>query len=154
MRKIVYTADFAALRKAYAEVKTFMEAEAWDDETVTLKTAIAEDLGMYGDDNLELLVKFAGKYNLDIESFDYSKHFLYEGELFNGKAFNLSVLLIPIWIIEKLSLGLIKIYPHKLFEGFYRPTTDCTMRQMLSWYLTKTYIPAEELSIKLAYQAV
>ncbi len=151
MQKIVYTADFVTLRKAYIEVKTFIEAEAWDNETVILKTAIAEDLGMYGDDNFELLEKFASKYNLDIESFDYSKHFLYEGELFNNKAFNLGVLLLPIWIIEKLSFGLLKIYPHKLFDGLYRPTTDCTMRQMLSWYLTKKYISSENLTIKLVH---
>lgn len=127
-----------------------MEAEAWDNEIVSLKTTIEGDLGMAGNDNLELLEKFVKKYNLDVSSFDYDKHFLSEVELFNGKAFWLSIILIPVWIVEKLSFGRLKIYPRKLFDRFYRPTTDLTMREMVNWYLTNTNIPSKELSIKLA----
>lgn len=150
MLKQVYTADFATLRNAYLEVKNFLEAEVWNDEKVNLKTTIENDLGLAGDDNLELLEKFAAKFGLELESFDYCKHFLSEGELFNGTAFNLSLLLLPVWLIEKLSFGKLNIYPYSLFERFYRPTTDMTFRGMVEWYLTKTYIPSENLSIRLA----
>lgn len=150
MPKQVYTADFSTLKDAYQEVKNFLEAEVWNDEKVNLKTTIEGDLGLAGDDNLELLEKFVDKYKLDYSGFNHSKHFLSEGELFNGTAFNFSLLLLPVWLIEKLSFGKLKIYPYNFFERFYRPTTDLTFRDMVSWYLTKKYISAEDLSIKLA----
>lgn len=150
MQNQVYSADFATLKNAYKEVKGFLEGEVWNDEKVNLRTTIVNDLGLEGDDNLELLEKFVEKYNLDYSDFDYSKHFLSEGELFNDKAFYSSLLLLPVWLIEKLSFGTLKIYPYSLFERFYRPTTDMTFRGMVEWYLTKTYIPSENLSIRLA----
>jgi hypothetical protein len=150
MQKEVYAADFATIKNAYCEVKTFLEGEVWNDEKVKLETTIEGDLGLAGDDNLEMLEKFAAKYGLELESFDYCKHFLSEGELFNSTAFDLRLLLLPVWLIEKLSFGKLNIYPHSLFERFYRPTTDLTFRGMVEWYLTKTYIPSENLSIKLA----
>ncbi|MGV3460944.1 MAG: DUF1493 family protein [Flavobacterium sp.] len=147
----VYTADFKTLRSAYAEVKAFLEAERWDNEIISLKTTIEGDLGLAGDDNYELLEKFVDKYELDPGKFDYSKHFLCEGELFSHKAFLFTLIFFPVWIVEKLSFGKLEIYPHNFFEQFYRPTTDLTFRDMVQWYLTKTYTPSENLSIKLAY---
>ena len=77
--------DFATLRQAYSEVKTFIEKET-NDKVDSLNTKIEDDLGYAGDDNWELLQKFVTTYKLDTTGFDYSKHFLSEGELFDSSA--------------------------------------------------------------------
>jgi hypothetical protein len=77
MNEVIYQADFKTLKHAYLEVKTFLEQES-SGPVSSLQTKIENDLGMAGDDNAELLEKFVEKYQLNIEGFDYSKHFLSE----------------------------------------------------------------------------
>ena len=151
MQREVFTADFATLRTAYLEVKTFLEGEAWDNEIVTLKTTVEGDLGWTGDDSYEVLDKFIKKYGLKYGDFDFDEHFLSETEASNPIAFTLSIILIPVWIVEKLSFGKLRIYPTKIFKNFYRTTKDLTLRDMVKWYLTKTYTSAQDLSIKLSH---
>lgn len=142
--------SFSELRKAYAEVKSFIEEETWD-KVKSLSTTIDGDLGCSGDDNYELLVKFTDKYNLNHEGFDYSAHFLSEGELFNSTAFFLSLLLSPLYIIKMISFGKINLLPP---PGYWdRETSDLTFGDMLAWYLTKEFKHRSELNIKLAVNA-
>jgi hypothetical protein len=83
MSPTVLHIDFKTLRQAYVEVKNFIEAES-ASHVSSLNTRIEEDLGCAGDDNADLLDRFITKYNLDITGFDYSTHFLSEGELFGS----------------------------------------------------------------------
>lgn len=104
MSPILLHLDFKTLRQAYNEVKNFIETESASSVS-SLNTKIEEDLGCAGDDNAELLEKFVTKYNLDITGFDYSKHFLSEGELFDSGTVLLMLLSLPFslvfWLIKK-----------------------------------------------------
>jgi hypothetical protein len=68
------------IKGAFVEVKSFLEAET-GSKVASLKTRIDGDLGCAGDDNYDLIDKFITKYSLDYAGFDYSKHFLSEGEI-------------------------------------------------------------------------
>jgi len=46
---------------------------------LTLDTLIERDLGITGDDAIDFIEEFAHEFNVDITSFDYSKHFGGEG---------------------------------------------------------------------------
>jgi hypothetical protein len=108
MTPTVLHSDFKTLRQAYTKVKSFIEEEV-GDEVSSLKAKIEDDLGCAGDDNYELLEKFVTKYKLDATGFDYSKHFLSEGELFGSGAAFWTLLLLPIalvlWLIKMLTFG-------------------------------------------------
>ena len=141
MEHSLFYTDFKTARAAYIEVKSFIEAEAYDKVT-SLKTKIAEDLGCYGDDNWYLLNKFVIKYNLDARTFDYSKHFVSESEVFNSGIVFIKILLFPffflIWItrlaLKEKSWKEIEFYP-----DWGRKTLDITFADMLIWYLTGRY---------------
>jgi hypothetical protein len=55
--------DFSKLRHGYITVKSFLESESFE-KVKSLDTRVAEDLGLYGDDNYDLLVKFIKKFEL------------------------------------------------------------------------------------------
>ena len=142
MTETLHHTNFKALRLAYLEVKSFIEHES-SDEITSLNTRIENDLGMAGDDNLELLEKFVAKYKLSTEGFDYSKHFLSEGELFNSGTALINLLLIPIfllrWIIKLITFGRIDLIDKQLLPNSGRQTLDITFGDMLVWYLTGTF---------------
>ncbi|MFP9100137.1 hypothetical protein ACLI09_13890 [Flavobacterium sp. RHBU_24] len=110
MERKTYTADFATLKKAYLEVKGFLEEESWEN-VKSLSTTVENDLGLYGDDNYYMLIKFIDKYQLEEDGFDYSTHFLSEGELFNSGTMFLHLLLLPLYIIKLISFGKINLLP-------------------------------------------
>jgi hypothetical protein len=60
---------FNQLRKVYKEVKDFLE-NASGENVNGLNTKIAEDLGLWGDDNYFLLEEFVTKNNLNFDKFD------------------------------------------------------------------------------------
>jgi len=134
--------DFKTLRLAYLEVKSFIENES-GDEITSLDTKIENDLGLAGDDNWELLEKFVTKYKLNTTGFDYSKHFLSEGELFNSGTALISLLMIPViilrWFIKLITFGKYDFTDKQLFPNAERKTLDMTFGDMLVWYLTGTY---------------
>src|ERR1700749_5082413 len=104
--------EFDKLRHAYVTVKSFIESESYE-KVKSLNTKIEEDLGLSGDDNLDLLKKFVKKFELDYKDFDYSKHFLSEGELYGSEAALTNLLALSIWLplktIELLTFNKIKI---------------------------------------------
>jgi hypothetical protein len=154
MAKYIQHINFKGLRDAYIEVKTFIEIETGDD-VFSLKTKIEEDLGCAGNDNYDLLKKFVEKYNLDYQGFDYSKHFLSEGELFGsfGSLLNLTILpLIGIlWLIKIVSFRKLDLNEviDKVLGSVHRPTVDLTFGDMIAWYLTRKYCLRTDVKFEL-----
>ena len=134
--------DFKSLRQAYNEVRKFIESET-GEEDISLKTKIENDLGCAGDDNYELLEKFIKKYNLDVTGFDYSKHFLSEGELFNSMTSLFQLISIPFmivfWLIRIVTFGKVNLTNTQFYPEYGRQTLDMTFGDMLVWYLTGKY---------------
>lgn len=93
--------EFSNIKESYLEIKTFLE-NASGQKINGLNTRIAEDLGLFGDDNYFLLTEFAEKYDVDFESFEYDKHFESEGELFNSFRVFISILSLPFFLIAKI----------------------------------------------------
>ena len=93
--------QFKELRKTYKEVKDYLE-NASGENVNGLNTKIAEDLGLWGDDNYYLLEEFVKKHNLNFDKFDYSQHFESEGELFNGSNALIGLLTLPFLLIARI----------------------------------------------------
>lgn len=149
---MIVHSDFKTLRHAYTEVKAFLEKEL-GTKVSCLKTKIDADLSCAGDDNLELLEKFIRKYNLDISGFDYSKHFLSEGELFGSGSAFLMLLSLPFtflfWTIKTFTFGRVDLSKTQILPDRERQTLDMTFGDLLTWYLTGKYSLREEIRFKL-----
>lgn len=132
-------------------VKDFVESET--GETVkSLDTKIAEDLGLWGDDNWDLLTKFVTTFKLDSKRFDYDKHFESEGELFNSGAILLTMLsaifLAPFKLIELLSFNRIN-FGLKLFRADREnKPLDLSFRDMVTWYIEGQFKLGTEVSYR------
>lgn len=146
MEKQDLVVSFSTLREAYNEVKSFIEKETWD-KVKSLSTTIDGDLRCAGDDNYELLIKFTDKYNLDHKDFDYSAHFLSEGELFDSGTAFLHIILIPLYIIKFVTFGKLNLLPPDRY--WHRETSDLTFGDMLTWYLVKDFKHRTDVNIKL-----
>ena len=134
--------SFSNLRQSYKTVKDFLETES-GDEVKSLDTKIADDLGLWGDDNWDLLTKFVTTFKLDTRDFEYDKHFESEGELFQSGTLILTVLsiifLAPLKLIELLSLNKIN-FGLKVFKpGREKRPLDLSFRDMLIWYIEGQY---------------
>jgi len=153
MSVTVIESDFRTLRQAYLEVKAFLETEVYDEEPLNLKTRLYNDLGCAGDDNYELLEKFVTKYNLDPTGFDYSKHFLSEGELFNSGTALLQLLILPIylliWVVYALTFGKVNLTRVQVMPDSNSSKLDMTFGDMLTWYLTGKYALRNEVQFVL-----
>ena len=129
-----------------------MESESYEDVS-SIHTKIVDDLGCAGDDNWELMTRFVTKYKLDSTGFDYSKHFLSEGELFDSGAALLQLLVLPIRIvlllIKLFTFGKHDFTSKRLMPNWNREITDMTFGDMLTWYLTGKYNLRENIRIEL-----
>jgi hypothetical protein len=143
--------DFSKLRHAYTTVKSLLELESWE-KVKSLDTKVAEDLGLYGDDNYDLLVKFVKKFELDHNKFEYDKHFYSEGELFGSGAALVNLLSLSVWLplktIELLTFNKIKITKPVLFPE-KREVTDITFRDLLSWYIEGDYVSGDDVRYEI-----
>lgn len=133
--------EFAKLRIAYIIVKTFLDNHGHTKVT-SLNNKVEADLGLYGDDNYELLEKFVATFELDHQDFEYSKHFYSEGELFGSSAVLLNLLYLPIWLplktIELLTMNKIKVnFPN--FSIPERQVNDLTFKDLITWYIEKKF---------------
>ena len=138
MDKEIKHISFSNLRQSYKTVKDFIESETGDTVN-SLDTKIADDLGLWGDDNWDFLTKFVTTYKLDTKDFDYDKHFESEGELFGTGGHILMVLSIiflsPFKLIELLSFNKIN-FGLKIFRpGREKRPLDISFRDMLTWYI-------------------
>jgi acyl carrier protein len=48
------------------------------NKPISVKLKLENDLGIYGDDAVDFITKFAKKYNVDISDLDFSKYFTKE----------------------------------------------------------------------------
>ena len=144
--------EFAKLRHAYIIVREFIDNEAVGyNKLKSLDTKIRTDLGLSGDDNLELLEKFIDKFELDYEYFIYNNHFYTEGELYGSRTALLNLLTLSIWLplktIELLTFNKIKIDKPKFPVTPDREVSDLTFKDLLTWYIEKEFKP----NIKIKY---
>ena len=141
--------DYKAIREAYREIKTFIENKT-GGEIDNLKTTIENDLGCTGDDSYELISEFIKKYKLDPVGFEFSKHFLNEGELFQPVAWFVLLLFgiveITVWLLTfgKYNLQL----PDSDFLKD-RQTLDLTFGDMMAWYLHGKFVQRQEVRIEM-----
>ncbi|GAA3556300.1 DUF1493 family protein [Snuella lapsa] len=125
--------QFKELRRTYIEIKDYLE-NASGENVNGLNTKIAEDLGLWGDDNYFLLEEFVKKHNLNFEKFDYSEYFESEVELFNGSDALIGLLTLPFWIVARIIKW---IFPKVKtpFENSFLPTknerTDLTFGDLI-----------------------
>ena len=151
MEKQTKYVEFNKLRHAYITVKRFIESESMD-EIKSLKTTVAEDLSMLGDDNYELIEKFVKKFELDHKDFEYDKHFYSEGELFDSVAALNNLLILSVWLplktIELLTFNKFKINKPEFYKP-ERKVTDMTFKDLLTWYIEGTYSTESEIKYKL-----
>ena len=143
--------EFDKLRFAYETVKNFLE-DLSGDSVDSLKTKIAGDLGLTGDDNYCMLAEFVKKFELEHDGFDYDKHFFSEMELYDSIAALINLLslsiMIPLKAIELLTLNRIHIPK----PGFYMPSrkvTDMTFKDLLTWYIEGKYTLTDSVKYQL-----
>ncbi len=138
-----YFIEFKTLRHAYKEVGNFLSVES-SEKGFSLHSKICHDLGLWGDDNLELLEKFAAKYNIDLSGFDYSKHFESESEIFHSGIELIYILFFPfffiIWIIRNIKYDFKNWKTLEFYPNWGRRATplDLTFGDLICWYLTKS----------------
>lgn len=144
--------EFSKLRHAYVTVKHFIESESLG-KVKSLDTKIEGDLGMAGDDNLELLLKFVDQFELEYKNFNYSNHFLSEAELFNSKTALFMLLNLSVWIplktIELLTLNNIKLDIPRF--NYNTGKQDLTFRELITWYIEKDYVPSETIKYNIKF---
>lgn len=145
--------EFAKLKHAYITVKHFLELESEGYNKVnSLKTKINDDIGLSGDDNLELLDKFVKKFELDYKDFNYSKHFHSDGELYDSGAALINLLTISVWLplktIELLTFNKVKIAKPNFYKPG-RPVTDLTLKDLLTWYIEKEFKRSSSIKYEL-----
>ena len=145
--KQILHVDFATLRQSYIEVKNFLE-KTTKEKVENVDVLIEKDLFLSGLDNESLLIAFIEKYDIDFSKFDYSKHFLSEGELANGFQVVLNIVFLPLyflfWLIKEFTFDLIDLNKYlikivKLFSTNQRETLDMSFGDLLTSYLNKKY---------------
>jgi hypothetical protein len=142
MEQSLYHTNFKELRKAYREVKAFLEQETGGNIS-SEKTDIEDDLQIAGDDTYELMEKFIDVYRLDASRFDFTEHFLSEGEQFNSCTALLQLIGLPIvlfnWLLKVLTFGKVDYTKAVVLPGANRKTAGLTFGDMLTWYIIGEY---------------
>jgi acyl carrier protein len=96
--------NFEKLRELIVE-----ESGVYDEE-VTPDTRLYDDLGIYGDDAFELLVKYGKKFNVDVSKFMAADYFKGDGginliddvvQLFTGKIPSTGLKVLTVKDLEK-----------------------------------------------------
>jgi len=145
-KQILYI-DFATLRQSYIEVKKFLEKASYE-KVDNSNILIEQDLGFCGDDTYFLIEEFVEKYNLDFSKFNFSEHFLSEGESANGFQVLFNMVLLPLyflfWLVKEFTFDLINLNKYlikivKLFSTNQRETLDMSFGDLLTSYLNKKY---------------
>lgn len=142
MKKSSYGIKFKELRKAYQEVKLFLEQET-DGKITSTKKDIEEDLQIAGGDTYELMEKFISVYQLDAQGFDVRKHFLNEGEQFTSGIVISQLLSLPLviicWLLKVLTFDKMDYTSALALPKSYRQTTGLTFGDLITWYIIGKY---------------
>lgn len=68
--------------KFYERLKAFIsEFSGCEEDEILESTGLQKDLGIYGDDSTELLVKYSKEFNVDVSNFMAADYFSGEGEI-------------------------------------------------------------------------
>ncbi|QBN17775.1 DUF1493 family protein [Flavobacterium nackdongense] len=110
--KTIIKISFKNLKQNYLEVQQLLEEKS-GEKNICIKSKIANDLSLVGDDNYYLLDSFITKYNLDFSNFNYAEHFESEGELTMSIWSILSVFFIPLFILKGILSYVIYLYSKK-----------------------------------------
>ncbi|MGV0924326.1 hypothetical protein [Empedobacter tilapiae] len=157
-KQILYI-DFATLRQSYIEVKKFLE-KTTKEKVENVDVLIEEDLFLSGLDNESLLIEFIEKYDIDFSKFNFSEHFLSEGELANGFQVVLNMVLLPLyflfWLVKEFTFDLINLNKYlikivKLFSINQRETLDMSFGDLLTSYVNKKYTLRSNVKFVLYY---
>lgn len=142
MEQSLYPIKFKELRKAYREVKGFLEQET-AGQISSVKIDIEDDLQIAGDDTYELMEKFITVYRLEANGFDVTQHFLSEGEQFNSGIAFLQVISLPIilfiWLLKVLTFGKVDCAKVVVMPDANRKTAGLTFGDMVTWYIMGKY---------------
>jgi hypothetical protein len=151
MERQIKQIEFSKLKFAYQTVKEFLDNESFKN-VKSLKTTVAGDLSLLGDDNGEMLGRFIEKFELDYDGFKYEKHFYDECELFGSEAALANLLTLSVWLplktIELLTLNKLKIKKPN-FNNPGRDVSDMTFKDLLTWYLEGNYATADQIKYEL-----
>ncbi|MCP4520208.1 MAG: DUF1493 family protein [Cytophagales bacterium] len=100
---------YTQLKNTYIEVLNFTkEAVDWYDD-FNASTRLEKDLSLYGDDNVDFLMVFSKRFEVDFNNMDYHKYLTSEAEISSG-----------LWLV---SLPF-KIGKHILYLIFYPFSTN------------------------------
>jgi len=99
--KTIIKISFNNLKREYLEVQKFLQKES-GEKNINNKSKVANDLSLWGDDNVDMLEKFITKYEVDFSNFNYEKHFESEGELFDSIGVLLGILFLPLYVFKFL----------------------------------------------------
>ena len=158
------------MKQSYIEVKNFLE-KTTKEKVENVDVLIEKDLFLSGLDNESLLIEFIEKYDIDFSKFDYSKHFLSEGELANGFQVLFNMVLLPLyflfWLVKELTFDLINLNKYLIkivklfsitkrtdeikltFSTNQRETLDMSFGDLLTSYLNKKYTLRSNLKFVL-----
>ncbi|MBL3658645.1 DUF1493 family protein [Fulvivirga sediminis] len=143
--------EFSKLRHAYTTIKKFLE-DSSGVEVNSVNQRIAEDLGLFGDDNYFLLEQFVEKFELEHEGLEYERYFYSEAELFDSKAALFNLFTLSVWLpmktIELLTLNKFKLNKPSFYKPEH-PVNDMTFKDMLTWYLEGTYATSEHVQYRI-----
>ena len=68
----------------FEKLAAFLVRETRCKGKITSSTLLQKDLGIYGDDAVELIVKYGKAFNVDVSEFNVAEHFRAEGIDFIG----------------------------------------------------------------------
>ncbi|QNF31853.1 DUF1493 family protein [Adhaeribacter swui] len=106
---------YSYLREVSESVVNFIKTEYWWEDDTNFKSSIENDLGITGDDAVELLEKFAQKFKVDLDGFDFSKYFSPEGVYVNPLLIPIIALLITLFLVKTFIAGI--VYPFDSEQG-------------------------------------
>lgn len=96
MESLDITIRFADLRRAVETVPAYVREALGVRETVTLRTAVEDDLGITGLDTEALLVDFGRDYRVDLTKFDFTGCISDESQEFSCL---LVLVLLPLYVV-------------------------------------------------------
>lgn len=143
---------YSELKKAHESVMNFMASE-YPNEPIHLNSRIADDLGIWGDDNYDLLSKFIERFQLDHSGFNYTEHFHSEAELFGSRASLITLLSVILWIpaklLELITFGKLRLNISWL-DSEQRPVQDLSIKDLITWRIEGQFSLARQVKYQLA----
>ena len=105
--------SYATLRRHTEQVREFVQKNYWWEDDTTLNTALEDDLGITGDDAVELLVQAEEKFGVDWQGLNFTQYFTSEGADMNLIKiwFNLSLLALLLTFFSGQLLLALLVWP-------------------------------------------